>query len=151
MQNNCIITHNLNQVQTSDHLPEKEHKRGICIFDVLAFWRISCFSHYSRISSSDAVAAENVTMTLTELSVYIKKQELELQLRTEKEKEEGEYRHAPMRRTGSGQYRTQQGNYIEGIGFKIRIHQDQMVPCTRRPNKQKNRCFKSMLHQTVRS
>lgn len=31
-------------------------------------------------------------MTLTELSVFMKKQELELQLRTEKEKEEGEYR-----------------------------------------------------------
>lgn len=30
-------------------------------------------------------------MTLTELSVFMKKQELELQLRTEKEKEEGEY------------------------------------------------------------
>lgn len=31
-------------------------------------------------------------MTLTELSVFMKKQELELQLRTEKEREEGEYR-----------------------------------------------------------
>lgn len=30
-------------------------------------------------------------MTLTELSVFMRKQELELQLRTEKEKEEGEY------------------------------------------------------------
>lgn len=30
-------------------------------------------------------------MTLTELSVFMKKQELELQLRTEKEREEGEY------------------------------------------------------------
>jgi hypothetical protein len=29
-------------------------------------------------------------MTLTELSVFMKKQELDLQLRTEKEKEEGE-------------------------------------------------------------
>lgn len=29
-------------------------------------------------------------MTLTELSVFMKKQELELQLRTEKEREEGE-------------------------------------------------------------
>ncbi|KAM3599263.1 uncharacterized protein V6R79_002809 [Siganus canaliculatus] len=33
-------------------------------------------------------AAENVSMTLTELSVFVKKQELELQLRMEKEKEE---------------------------------------------------------------
>lgn len=30
-------------------------------------------------------------MTLTELSVFMKKQELELQFRTEKEREEGEY------------------------------------------------------------
>lgn len=40
----------------------------------------------------DAGAAENVSMTLTELSVFMKKQELELQLRTEKEREEGERR-----------------------------------------------------------
>ncbi|CAL8317848.1 unnamed protein product [Lota lota] len=33
-------------------------------------------------------AAENISMTLTELSVFMKKQELDLQLRTEKEKEE---------------------------------------------------------------
>lgn len=39
---------------------------------------------------ADAAAAENVSMTLTELSVFMKKQELELQLRTEKEREEGE-------------------------------------------------------------
>ncbi|CAN9504821.1 unnamed protein product [Ophioblennius macclurei] len=38
--------------------------------------------------SADLGAAENISMTLTELSVYMKKQELELQLRTEKEKEE---------------------------------------------------------------
>ncbi|KAF7651989.1 hypothetical protein LDENG_00102770 [Lucifuga dentata] len=36
----------------------------------------------------DAGAAENVSMTLTELSVFLKKQELDLQLRMEKEKEE---------------------------------------------------------------
>ncbi|XP_029300251.1 TSC complex subunit 1b isoform X2 [Cottoperca gobio] len=36
----------------------------------------------------DAGAAENVSMTLTELSVFMTKQELELQLRTEKEREE---------------------------------------------------------------
>ncbi|XP_056874852.1 TSC complex subunit 1b isoform X1 [Takifugu flavidus] len=42
----------------------------------------------SRLSPSDAEAAENVLMTLTELSMFMKKQELELQLRTEKEKEE---------------------------------------------------------------
>lgn len=41
-------------------------------------------------SSLDAGAAENISMTLTELSVFMKKQELELQLRTEKEREEGE-------------------------------------------------------------
>lgn len=40
--------------------------------------------------SSDAGLAANVSMTLTELSVFMKKQELDLQLRTEKEKEEGE-------------------------------------------------------------
>lgn len=45
---------------------------------------------HSLLSASDAEAAENVSMTLTELSVFMKKQELELQLRTEKEKEEGE-------------------------------------------------------------
>ncbi|KAM7393198.1 hypothetical protein PAMA_008039 [Pampus argenteus] len=39
-------------------------------------------------ANRDAGAAANVSMTLTELSVYMKKQELELQLRTEKEKEE---------------------------------------------------------------
>ncbi|KAM6902767.1 TSC complex subunit 1b isoform 1-T1 [Xenentodon cancila] len=39
-------------------------------------------------TSRDAGAAENVSMTLTELSVFMKKQELDLQLRTEKEKEE---------------------------------------------------------------
>uniref|UniRef100_A0A7N8X333 TSC complex subunit 1b n=1 Tax=Mastacembelus armatus TaxID=205130 RepID=A0A7N8X333_9TELE len=37
---------------------------------------------------NNAGAAENVSMTLTELSVFMKKQELELQLRTEKEREE---------------------------------------------------------------
>lgn len=42
------------------------------------------------LSSLDAAAAENISMTLTELSVFMKKQELELQLRTEKEREEGE-------------------------------------------------------------
>lgn len=44
-------------------------------------------------SLSDAAAAENTPMTLTELSVFMKKQEMELQLRTEKEKEkeEGEF------------------------------------------------------------
>lgn len=46
---------------------------------------------HSLLSPSDAEAAENISMTLTELSVFMKKQELELQLRTEKEKEEGEY------------------------------------------------------------
>lgn len=46
----------------------------------------------THVSSSDAGAAGNVSMTLTELSVFMKKQELELQLRTEKEREEGEYR-----------------------------------------------------------
>lgn len=45
---------------------------------------------HSLLSPSDIEAAENVSMTLTELSVFMKKQELELQLRTEKEKEEGE-------------------------------------------------------------
>uniref|UniRef100_A0A3P9LQW4 TSC complex subunit 1 n=1 Tax=Oryzias latipes TaxID=8090 RepID=A0A3P9LQW4_ORYLA len=35
-------------------------------------------------------AAENISMTLTELSVFMKKQELDLQLRTEKEKEEAD-------------------------------------------------------------
>lgn len=51
------------------------------------------FKHriHSLLSPPDAEAAENVAMTLTELSVFMKKQELELQLRTEKEKEEGEY------------------------------------------------------------
>ncbi|KAG7498639.1 hypothetical protein JOB18_016208 [Solea senegalensis] len=39
-------------------------------------------------ANRDSGAAENVSMTLTELSVFMKKQELELQLRTEKEKEE---------------------------------------------------------------
>ncbi|XP_022623748.1 hamartin-like isoform X2 [Seriola dumerili] len=39
-------------------------------------------------TNRDAGAAENISMTLTELSVFMKKQELELQLRTEKEKEE---------------------------------------------------------------
>ncbi|KAL4004993.1 interleukin 1 receptor accessory protein-like [Sarotherodon galilaeus] len=41
-------------------------------------------------TSKDAGAAENISMTLTELSVFMKKQELELQLRTEKEKEKEE-------------------------------------------------------------
>ncbi|XP_075935839.1 TSC complex subunit 1b isoform X3 [Anarhichas minor] len=39
-------------------------------------------------TNREAGAAENVSMTLTELSVFMKKQELELQLRTEKEREE---------------------------------------------------------------
>ncbi|KAF3702266.1 Hamartin Tuberous sclerosis 1 protein [Channa argus] len=39
-------------------------------------------------TNRDAGAAENVSMTLTELSVFLKKQEMELQLRTEKEREE---------------------------------------------------------------
>uniref|UniRef100_A0A665VSL1 TSC complex subunit 1b n=1 Tax=Echeneis naucrates TaxID=173247 RepID=A0A665VSL1_ECHNA len=41
-----------------------------------------------KVRSLDIGAAENVSMTLTELSVFMKKHELELQLRTEKEKEE---------------------------------------------------------------
>ncbi|XP_020491710.2 TSC complex subunit 1b [Labrus bergylta] len=40
------------------------------------------------VTNRDAGAAENISMTLTELSVFMKKQELELQLRTEKEREE---------------------------------------------------------------
>ncbi|KAM3873924.1 TSC complex subunit 1b [Diretmus argenteus] len=40
------------------------------------------------VNNRDAGGAENISMTLTELSVFIKKQELELQLRTEKEREE---------------------------------------------------------------
>lgn len=44
--------------------------------------------HLCDSPSSEAGAAENVSMTLTELSVFMKKQEL--QLRTEKEREEGE-------------------------------------------------------------
>uniref|UniRef100_A0A4W6FBN2 TSC complex subunit 1b n=1 Tax=Lates calcarifer TaxID=8187 RepID=A0A4W6FBN2_LATCA len=43
---------------------------------------------YLFVSLKDAGAAENVSMTLTELSVFMKKQELELQFRTEKEREE---------------------------------------------------------------
>uniref|UniRef100_A0A8C3A7D2 TSC complex subunit 1b n=1 Tax=Cyclopterus lumpus TaxID=8103 RepID=A0A8C3A7D2_CYCLU len=46
------------------------------------------FSNICDPPSSDAGAAESVSMTLTELSVFMKKQELELQLRTEKEREE---------------------------------------------------------------
>ncbi|KAM9734670.1 LOW QUALITY PROTEIN: hamartin-like [Menidia menidia] len=38
--------------------------------------------------SADTKSAENISMTLTELSVFMKKQELDLQLRTEKEKED---------------------------------------------------------------
>lgn len=63
-----------------------------CTFGDITFltsYTRSCDTH---VSSSDAGAAENVSMTLTELSVFMKKQELELQLRTEKEREEGEYR-----------------------------------------------------------
>lgn len=45
----------------------------------------------SLLSPSDAEAPENISMTLTELSMFMKKQELELQLRTEKERDEGEY------------------------------------------------------------
>ncbi|XP_056146302.1 TSC complex subunit 1b isoform X2 [Lampris incognitus] len=39
-------------------------------------------------NNRDTRGAENISMTLTELSVFMKKQELDLQLRTEKEKEE---------------------------------------------------------------
>lgn len=39
-------------------------------------------------TSQDGGAAENVSMTLNELSVFMKKQEMELQLKPEKEKEE---------------------------------------------------------------
>lgn len=53
---------------------------------------LMCEDVYIHLSPPlEAEAAENVSMTLTELSVFMKKQELELQLRTEKEKEEGEY------------------------------------------------------------
>lgn len=55
---------------------------------------LTSYTHSSNIQtfpSSDIGAAENVSMTLTELSVFMKKQELELQLRTEKEREEGEH------------------------------------------------------------
>lgn len=41
-------------------------------------------------SQSDAGLDETISMTLTELSVFIKKQELDLQLVTEKERDEGE-------------------------------------------------------------
>lgn len=49
-------------------------------------------------------------MTLTELSVFMKKQELELQLRIEKEREEGECRLLGLdHRTRSRRYVTQRG------------------------------------------
>lgn len=61
----------------------------VLLFVFLGHHTQSCDT-YIHISPSDAGAAENVSMTLTELSVFMKKQELELQLRTEKEREEGE-------------------------------------------------------------
>lgn len=74
--------------------PDFPKKIQRCIFVLIMFLVLKTWYNYhisdAHVSSSDAGAAENTSMTLTELSVFMKKQELELQLRTEKEREEGE-------------------------------------------------------------
>uniref|UniRef100_A0A671YWP0 TSC complex subunit 1b n=1 Tax=Sparus aurata TaxID=8175 RepID=A0A671YWP0_SPAAU len=75
-----IISLPANPVQSS---PPRKVRSLLSIFPCfLEKFMMQTFLH------PDAGAAENVSMTLTELSVFMKKQELELQLRTEKEREE---------------------------------------------------------------
>lgn len=74
---------------------------------------------------SDAGAAENISMTLTELSVFIKKQEMELQLKPEKEKEEGDLIFYFCGR-GAWRIHTWYFHLSSGVKFKISTSCEQL-------------------------
>ncbi|XP_035524161.1 TSC complex subunit 1b [Morone saxatilis] len=82
-----IISLPANTVQSSP--PRKDRRQGESSKPALVRQeQVKDTEKSAEVANRDAGAAENVSMTLTELSVFMKKQELELQLRTEKEREE---------------------------------------------------------------
>ncbi|XP_049593596.1 TSC complex subunit 1b isoform X1 [Syngnathus scovelli] len=81
-----IISLPANTVHSSP--PRKERRHGDGGKPILVRQEPVKDSEKSGATNRDAADAASVSMTLTELSVFMKKQELELQLRTEKEKEE---------------------------------------------------------------
>ncbi|KAM9425215.1 TSC complex subunit 1b isoform 2-T2 [Pholidichthys leucotaenia] len=83
-----IISLPASTVQSSP--PRKDRRQGDCGKPALVRQEpVKEMDKSAEVSASqDTKAAENISMTLTELSVFMKKQEMELQLRTEKEKEE---------------------------------------------------------------
>ncbi|XP_072227488.1 TSC complex subunit 1b isoform X2 [Leuresthes tenuis] len=83
-----IISLPANTVQSSP--PRKDRRQGETSKPVLVRQEPvrDAEKNSEAAANRDARTAENVSMTLTELSVFMKKQELDLQLRTEKEKEE---------------------------------------------------------------
>lgn len=85
-----IISLPANTVQSSP--PRKDRRHGESTKPTLVRQdQVKELEKSSEVATSkDAGAAENISMTLTELSVFMKKQEMELQLRTEKEKEKEE-------------------------------------------------------------
>lgn len=82
-----IISLPANTVQSSP--PRKDRKQGEGKPALVRQGQVKDLEQSAEVSTNrDAGAAENISMTLTELSVFIKKQEMELQLKPEKEKEE---------------------------------------------------------------
>ncbi|XP_077592904.1 TSC complex subunit 1b isoform X1 [Stigmatopora nigra] len=81
-----IISLPANPVQSSP--PRKERKHADSSKPALVRQEPVKDSEKSGVTNRDAADAANVSMTLTELSIFMRRQELELQLRTEKEKEE---------------------------------------------------------------
>ncbi|CAL8279554.1 unnamed protein product [Merluccius merluccius] len=68
--------------------PPRKDRRGGGEAGKQALVRQEHVKDHTKDPDKNPGAVENITMTLTELSVFMKKQELDLQLRTEKEKEE---------------------------------------------------------------
>nr|XP_061800246.1 hamartin-like [Nerophis lumbriciformis] len=81
-----IISLPANTVQSSP--PRKERRHVDSSKPALVRQEPVKDSEKSGATNRDAADAANVSMTLTELSVFMRRQELELQLRTEKEKED---------------------------------------------------------------
>ncbi|XP_072309562.1 TSC complex subunit 1b isoform X2 [Eucyclogobius newberryi] len=82
-----IISLPANTVQSSP--PRKDRKPGDNKPALVRQEQVKDLEKSSEVSTSqDAGVEENISMTLNELSVFMKKQEMELQLKPEKEKEE---------------------------------------------------------------
>ncbi|XP_020781547.2 TSC complex subunit 1b isoform X1 [Boleophthalmus pectinirostris] len=82
-----IISLPANTVQSSP--PRKDRKQGDNKPALVRQEQVKDLEKSAEVSTSQEVGAEeNVSMTLNELSVFMKKQEMELQLKPEKEKEE---------------------------------------------------------------